>query len=167
MNRIFSRKAPSPRPVVRWKWTFNAFSSKFRHHNQMVSGRRWGLYIVVRWSYKMHVQLDRKSILLKHRYEMDILRAFGDDKLWSDTELKIPASIVANAFCGLHNDKYTKYSPHKNCLISCLHLSSRENIYLTYQYKFFNSTTSSPIYLPTSLPHSSCTIESEYCTVRK
>ena len=28
---------------------------------------------------------------------------------------KICASIVANAFYGLHNGKYTKYLPRKNC----------------------------------------------------
>ena len=28
-------------------------------------------------------------------------------------EFKIYASIVTNAFCGLHNDKYTKIFPHK------------------------------------------------------
>jgi hypothetical protein len=43
-----------------------------------------------------------------------------DDTVSSDMEvfnLKIRASMVANAFCGLHNDKYTKYSPHKNCIV--------------------------------------------------
>jgi hypothetical protein len=29
-------------------------------------------------------------------------------------DFKIPVSIIFNAFCKLHNDKYTKYSPHKN-----------------------------------------------------
>ena len=28
-------------------------------------------------------------------------------------DLKIPALIMNSAFCGLHNDKYTKFSPHK------------------------------------------------------
>jgi hypothetical protein len=43
--------------------------------------------------------------------------------VWSDIgffDLKIYASIVANAFCELHNDKYTKYSLHKNCVTACL-----------------------------------------------
>ena len=31
-------------------------------------------------------------------------------------DLKIHASIVAIAFCGLHNHKYTNYSPYKNCV---------------------------------------------------
>jgi len=30
-------------------------------------------------------------------------------------EFKIYASIVTNAFCGLHNDKYTKFQPCENC----------------------------------------------------
>ena len=30
--------------------------------------------------------------------------------------MKIHASFAADAFCRLHNDKYTKYSPHKNCV---------------------------------------------------
>jgi hypothetical protein len=30
-------------------------------------------------------------------------------------DLKIPALIVANAFCRLHNDKYTKNLPIENC----------------------------------------------------
>jgi hypothetical protein len=32
-------------------------------------------------------------------------------------DLKIRGSIAADTFGGLHNDKYTKYSPHKNCVI--------------------------------------------------
>jgi hypothetical protein len=51
---------------------------------------------------------------------------FKGDTVWSDIgffDLKIYASIVANAFCGLHNDKYTKYSPHKNGVIrACIEL---------------------------------------------
>jgi hypothetical protein len=31
-------------------------------------------------------------------------------------DFTIPASIMAIAFCGLNNDKYTKYSHHKNCV---------------------------------------------------
>jgi hypothetical protein len=30
-------------------------------------------------------------------------------------DLKIRASIMAKAFCGLHNDKYTKFQPCENC----------------------------------------------------
>ncbi len=47
---------------------------------------------------------------------MDIARVF---KWWHGIirhryfEFKIYASIVTNAFCGLHNDKYKKYLPHK------------------------------------------------------
>jgi len=57
---------------------------------------------------------------------MDIARVF---KWWHGIirhryfEFKIYASIVTDAFCGLHNDKYTKYSPHKNwhlLRIACL-----------------------------------------------
>jgi len=37
-------------------------------------------------------------------------------------EFKIYASIVTNAFCGLHNDKYTKFQPCENCeLRACSH----------------------------------------------
>jgi hypothetical protein len=32
-------------------------------------------------------------------------------------DLKIPALIAANAFCRLHNDKYTKYPHQKNCVL--------------------------------------------------
>ena len=45
-------------------------------------------------------------------------------------EFKIYASIVTNAFCGLHNDKYTKYSPHKNCVIRALMLKSGGHSFL-------------------------------------
>jgi hypothetical protein len=34
------------------------------------------------------------------------------------------------------------------CGLRALHLSFRENVYLIYQYKFFNSTTSSRMYMP-------------------
>ena len=43
-----------------------------------------------------------------------------DDIVWGQCgyfDLNINTSIVANAFCELHNDKYTKYSPHKNFVI--------------------------------------------------
>ena len=33
---------------------------------------------------------------------------------------KIQADIIAITFCRLHNDKHTKYSPHKNCDIRAL-----------------------------------------------
>jgi len=37
-------------------------------------------------------------------------------------DLKIPASIVANAFCGLHNDQYKKFQPCNHCdFRACLH----------------------------------------------
>ena len=35
---------------------------------------------------------------------------------------KIQADIIAITFCRLHNDKHTKYSPHKNCVNrACFH----------------------------------------------
>jgi hypothetical protein len=42
-----------------------------------------------------------------------------DDIVWAQCsyfDLKIHASIVAIAFCGLHNDKYTIFQPCQNCL---------------------------------------------------
>jgi hypothetical protein len=36
--------------------------------------------------------------------------------------LKIPASIVADDFCGLHNDKYKKFQPCNNCVFRDDHL---------------------------------------------
>jgi hypothetical protein len=41
-------------------------------------------------------------------------------------DLKVYDSIAADAFCGLHNDKYTKLSPHKNCVIRALTGNSLE-----------------------------------------
>jgi len=41
-----------------------------------------------------------------------------DDTVWPDAgffDLKIHASIAADAFCRLHNDKYTKFRPCQNC----------------------------------------------------
>jgi len=51
-------------------------------------------------------------------FQMDITRAF---RRWSGKvryrypDQKIHASIAANAFCGLHNDEYTKFQPCENC----------------------------------------------------
>ena len=42
-----------------------------------------------------------------------------DDTAWSDIgffDLKNRVSIVANAFYGLHNDKYTKFQSCNNCI---------------------------------------------------
>ena len=35
-------------------------------------------------------------------------------------DLKIRASIVADAFCGLHNDKYIKFQPYNNCRLRAI-----------------------------------------------
>jgi hypothetical protein len=47
------------------------------------------------------------------------------DTVSSDMEifdLKIYTSIAADDFCGLHNDKYTKFFPHKKCRYRDNHL---------------------------------------------
>ena len=50
--------------------------------------------------------------------------------------------------------------------MSCLNLSSRENVYLVCQYEHFNSifVNIQPIPFSNLIPHSSCTIETEYYT---
>ena len=43
---------------------------------------------------------------------------------YSYFDLKIHASIVAIAFCGLHNHKYTKFQPCNNCVFRLLMIKS-------------------------------------------
>ena len=60
--------------------------------------------------------------IMPERIIEGILQGFSEDAIvrirCGCFHLKILASIMDSAFCGLHKDKYTKYSPHKNCVKS-------------------------------------------------
>jgi hypothetical protein len=53
--------------------------------------------------------------------------------------LKIQASIAANAFFGLRNDKYIKFQPHNNCVFgACIEsLMTREKFEISDRKVYF------------------------------
>ena len=58
-------------------------------------------------------------------------------------DFKIPASFVANTFCRLHNDIYSKYSPHKKSVNCALIVNSK----IFYNWELNMKKRRSPIFI--------------------
>ena len=66
------------------------------------------------WKFLVGIRVNQVKLHISNRYRK-VFRGRCGMIRYRVLGLKIQANIIAITFCRLHNDKHTKYSPHKNC----------------------------------------------------